>query len=302
MNNMTLETERYASVLSDAGFHAVLADSRNKDILIEIINLLLNGERVIKDLTYRNEDLAPNVLGKKEIRLDLFCVDECGAGFVVEMQKERHSEFFAKRSIYYGSRAMDLQVDKGSTSYDYQPVYVIGLLEGRLGPESFADGKLDDASHPISYYDMTNRRTGKRMVPTISCIFVELGNFTKRAEECCGRLDECLYIIKNSSMLQAMPFASDGDIADRLLTACEVAGFDANKRIRYNNDKMSEIDRKYEMANERAEGRAEGIAEGKSEGRTEVARTMLADGLDCSFVSKYSGLSIEQVEKLRQSL
>lgn len=82
---MTLETERYASVLSDAGFHAVLADSRNKDILIEIINLLLNGERVIKDLTYRNEDLAPNVLGKKEIRLDLFCVDECGAGFVVEM-------------------------------------------------------------------------------------------------------------------------------------------------------------------------------------------------------------------------
>ena len=136
------------------------------------------------------------------------------------------------------------------------------------------------------------------MVPTITCIFVELGNFTKRAEECCGRLDECLYIIKNSSMLQAMPFASDGDIADRLLNACEVAGFDANKRIRYNNDKMSEIDRKYEMAKERAEG----IAEGKSEGRTEIARTMLADGLDSSFVSKYSGLSIDQVEKLRQSL
>ena len=140
--------------------------------------------------------------------------------------------------------------------------------------------------------------TGKRMVPTISCIFVELGNFTKRAEECCGRLDECLYIIKNSSMLQAMPFASDGDIADRLLTACEVAGFDANKRIRYNNDKMSEIDRKYEMAKERAEG----IAEGKSEGRTEVARTMLEKGLDTQIVAECTMLSIEQVEKLRQSL
>ena len=135
---------------------------------------------------------------------------------------------------------------------------------------------------------------GKRMVPTISCIFVELGNFTKRAEECCGRLDECLYIIKNSSMLQAMPFASDGDIADRLLTACEVAGFDANKRIRYNNDKMSEIDRKYEMAKERAEG--------KSEGRTEVARNMLEKGLDTQIVAECTMLSIEQVEKLRQSL
>ena len=132
------------------------------------------------------------------------------------------------------------------------------------------------------------------MVPTISCIFVELGNFTKRAEECCGRLDECLYIIKNSSMLQAMPFASDGDIADRLLTACEVAGFDANKRIRYNNDKMSEIDRKYEMAKERAEG--------NSEGRIEVARTMLEKGLDTQIVAECTMLSIEQVEKLRQSL
>ena len=132
------------------------------------------------------------------------------------------------------------------------------------------------------------------MVPTISCIFVELGNFTKRAEECCGRLDECLYIIKNSSMLQAMPFSSEGDIADRLLTACEVAGFDANKRIRYNNDKMSEIDRKYEMAKERAEG--------NSEGRIEVARTMLEKGLDTQIVAECTMLSVEQVEKLRQSL
>ena len=99
-------------------------------------------------------------------------------------------------------------------------------------------------------------------------------------------------------MLQAMPFASDGDIADRLLTACEVAGFDANKRIRYNNDKMSEIDRKYEMAKERAEGRAEG----KYEGRTEVARTMLEKGLDTQIVAECTMLSIEQVEKLRQSL
>ena len=36
---MTLETERYASVLSDAGFRAVLADSRNKDTL----GLVLRG-------------------------------------------------------------------------------------------------------------------------------------------------------------------------------------------------------------------------------------------------------------------
>ncbi|MGM9792424.1 MAG: hypothetical protein ACI3Y4_08510 [Candidatus Cryptobacteroides sp.] len=42
--------------------------------------------------------------------------------------------------------------------------------------------------------------------------------------------------------------------------------------------------------------------EGLAEGRAEVARTMLADGLDSSFVSKYSGLSVEQVEELKKEL
>ncbi|MGM9790862.1 MAG: hypothetical protein ACI3Y4_00490, partial [Candidatus Cryptobacteroides sp.] len=82
--------------------------------------------------------------------------------------------------------------------------------------------------------------------------------------------------------------------------------------------KMSEIDYFYEMDCERAEGcaegksegLAEGLAQGLAQGRTEgeqakaaeVAKTMLADGLDSSFVSKYSGLSFEQVEELKKSL
>ncbi|MGM9791680.1 MAG: hypothetical protein ACI3Y4_04690, partial [Candidatus Cryptobacteroides sp.] len=77
-----------------------------------------------------------------------------------------------------------------------------------------------------------------------------------------------------------------------------VAGFNEEKRIKYDNEKMSEIDYFYEMDCERAEGRAEGeLAKA-----AEVAKTMLADGLDSSFVSKYSGLSVEQVETLKKEL
>ena len=61
---------------------------------------------------------------------------------------------------------------------------------------------------------------------------------------------------------------------------------------------MSEIDYFYEMDCERAEGREEGLAQG----RAEVAKAMLADGLDSSIVSKYSGLSVEQVEELKKGL
>ena len=103
-----------------------------------------------------------------------------------------------------------------------------------------------------------------------------------------------MYIIKHSEFLSGMPFEAQTGVVDKLLDACEVAGFNEEKRIKYDNEKMSEIDYFYEMDCERAEGRAEG--------RAEVAKTMLADGLDSSIVSKYSGLSVEQVEELKKGL
>ena len=57
----------------------------------------------------------------------------------------------------------------------------------------------------------------------------------------------------------------------------------------------------------RAEGREEGRAEGRAEGREEgkllqqieVARTMLADGMQLSLVMKYTGLTKKQIEESR---
>lgn len=50
MKKINQTEERYASVLSDAGFKAVLGDPDNKDLLISIINIILDGERVVHDL------------------------------------------------------------------------------------------------------------------------------------------------------------------------------------------------------------------------------------------------------------
>ena len=293
MKKINQTEERYASVLSDAGFKAVLGDPDNKELLISIINIILDGERIVHDLEYRNVELGADVTGKKGIRLDLFCRDEMGAGFIVEMQKARHNDHFFKRSVYYGARALSLQMKAGKREYDYQPIYVIGLMETRLSPQSFADGASRD-NKVISHYEFIERTDLIRGVPTISCKFVQLGNFTKTAQQCKTKEDQCLYIIKHSEFLSGMPFEAQTGVVDKLLDACEVAGFNEEKRIKYDNEKMSEIDYFYEMDCERAEGRAEG--------RAEVAKTMLADGLDSSIVSKYSGLSVEQVEELKKGL
>lgn len=46
-------------------------------------------------------------------------------------------------------------------------------------------------------------------------------------------------------------------------------------------------------------GLAEGRAEGKAEEKKTIARNMLAGGLDANSVSKYTGLTLEEVQALQ---
>ena len=144
MNKNIPQRERYADILSDSGFKAVFGDPTNKQILIKFLNMLLAGERVIVDLIYPNVEIEPETKGKKSIRLDLFCRDQSNVWFVVEMQKVNHSEYFFKRTVYYGARALSLQMKMGQTDYNYMPVYVIGLMESGLHELSFFDRSQRD--------------------------------------------------------------------------------------------------------------------------------------------------------------
>jgi predicted transposase/invertase (TIGR01784 family) len=50
----------------------------------------------------------------------------------------------------------------------------------------------------------------------------------------------------------------------------------------------------------RRKGRAEGREEGKAEQSREIARTMLAEGMDHAAISRITGLSADEVARLAQ--
>ena len=52
----------------------------------------------------------------------------------------------------------------------------------------------------------------------------------------------------------------------------------------------------------REEGRAEGRAEGRDAGHEDVARKMLAEGIEISFIAKVTGLPVGDIERLKTSL
>ena len=53
------------------------------------------------------------------------------------------------------------------------------------------------------------------------------------------------------------------------------------------------------MAKGKQEGLAEGMEKGMNQRSLDIARNMLADGVDLNLIMKYSGLTQEQIEKFK---
>ena len=67
----------------------------------------------------------------------------------------------------------------------------------------------------------------------------------------------------------------------------------------YEASKMAYRDIKNSIDTAKQEGLAEGMEKGMNQKALDIARNMLADGVDINLIMKYSGLTQEQIEKLK---
>ncbi len=87
---MTDFTEKYVNPFTDYGFKRLFGEEPNKDLLLDFLNELLRDEQgPITALTYlKNENLGSTDLDRKAI-FDIYCENERGEKFIVELQKTR---------------------------------------------------------------------------------------------------------------------------------------------------------------------------------------------------------------------
>ena len=84
-------------------------------------------------------------------------------------------------------------------------------------------------------------------------------------------------------------------VFDRLFEEAEIAKFTPQEMREYETSKMAYRD----IKNSVYTAKREGIAEGMNQKALDIARNMLADGIDINLIMKYSGLTQEQIEKLK---
>ena len=82
---------------------------------------------------------------------------------------------------------------------------------------------------------------------------------------------------------------------ERLFEEAEIAKFTPQEMREYEASMKAYRD----IKNSVDTAKREGIAEGMNQRSLEIARKMLADGVDINLIMKYSGLTQEQIEKLK---
>ena len=95
--------------------------------------------------------------------------------------------------------------------------------------------------------------------------------------------------------LDARPDELAEDFFIRLFHSAELAGFTEADREKYDKDMTTELDKIAQLDYAREEGRVEG----REKEKIETAKKMLEDGLDADLICRYTGLSIEEIQKLQ---
>ena len=329
-NDEKKSRQKFAELLCDFMFKRLFGSEANKDVLISFLNVLLEDVEISDVEFIPTEHLGLTEEDRKVI-FDISCRCADGRSFIIEMQKG-YQKHFRKRALYYttypineqGRHAHDLYLKnkaeadvRGESSsvkfewdYDLKPVTVVAILNFQFWHES---DWPRDRYH--SSYRLREDSCHEVMTDVLRFVFLELGRFKKRIWELDTVFDKWMYLLKHMHEMAEIPKEFSDPLFTRLFMLAEIHNFTAEEYKQYQKSLKSmgdfdniisstaELAEKRGLEKGRAEGRAEGLAEGLAEGKAEqtvaIAKEMLSDGMSAEMISKYTGLTIDEIETLR---
>ena len=291
--------ERILKPTNDFVFKTIFGQEDSKICLISLLNAILDGNPVIKDVTILNPDLPRYDQLAKESRLDIAAQTDNDTIVNIEIQCVDTGDL-ESRSITYASKLITKYTLAGQS---YTTPQVIGIWIIR---DKIIYGPMADRHHPIeevltflkpnvsdNYYTKfddkmriifvhLNRFKDEKLLKTFNeilqnwIIFLEKPENTKSTKE-----DEAM----NKAQYKWLKIAGDEKLKNELI-----------ERENYAMDKASEV----EVA--RKEGEKKGLIEGEKkgliEGQRQIAINMKNQGFENDFIAKCLNISIDELKKL----
>lgn len=280
--------ERFINPFSDFGFKKIFGQEVSKRLLISFLNSLLEGEKEITDITYMNPDVLPEIAGGRGTIYDVYCTTTDDEPIIVEMQY-KEQENFKERSLYYLSRAIAGQGEKGSNwRFNIHAVY--GVF--------FMNFSFNDTSKFRTDVILADRDTGELFCNKLRQVFLELPRFNKSEAECDTNFDRWIYTLKNMETFKNIPFQPYMAVFKELEQITDIASMTKEERLRY--DESIKIYRDNLAVMEFAVNKAkkEGMEEGMQKEKLDIARSLKANGIPTDIIARTTGLSPAEISAL----
>jgi predicted transposase/invertase (TIGR01784 family) len=268
---------KFADPKNDLAFKKIFGDENKKEILISFLNSVLDfeNEKTIVSVTLDNPYQLPDIKELKETILDIKATNQNGDKFIVEMQKKDLSNF-AKRSLYYTSKAYISQIEKGKDVINLKKVYYIAIL----------NFNMFDNKNYISRHLIINQETTTQDLKDFEFTFIELKKFNTKLKNLNTTIDKWVYFINNASNFDLMPKEFDNIKAFK-------QAFEIANKFTWNKKELEYYD---SMDLKQADDKNALQTAIKKE-KKEIAKNLL-DILDIETIALKTGLSIQEVEDL----
>ena len=275
------------NALNDCFVRYFFTDKGGEKVLLDFINAVMISAdmKTFKAVEILNPFNLKKNYKDKETIVDVKCITKNGTVVIIEVQLSGNSRF-PERILYYWSANYSKLLKKGEEYEDLTPVISINLLNFNLNKKN---------SNVHSCYMIYDTKNKNLLTDHLQIHIIELKKFKFKDNDLKKDLNYWLGFFTTNNMEEYMSeIVKEKPIME-----------EAHKR--YNNFirsrlMMSEYEKKeiyqYDKQITLKEERREGIKEGRLEEKEAMAKIMKKDGADINLISKYTGLSIDEIKKL----
>jgi predicted transposase/invertase (TIGR01784 family) len=273
---------------TDFAFKKIFGSEQSKDILISFLNALLyEAHPIIEDLEILNPYLAPRIRGVKDTYLDVKARITGNKTVIIEMQV-LNVEGFEKRILYNAAKAYSIQLDAGEDYTLLNPVIALTITDFEMFPnldKMISRFVLKEKDFLIDY-----------LIYDIELVFVELPKFGKELEELETLTDKWIYFLKSARSLESVPETMG--IVPEIQKAFEVAN-----QANLTREELDDLQHREIWIHDQRNAIKRAVRQGREQGmrqsQVEIAKRLL-DVLDEETISQTTGLSLEEVQRLKR--
>jgi predicted transposase/invertase (TIGR01784 family) len=279
---------------SDFVFKNIFAKSSHKRALISLINSILDGNPVVRDITIENPEIPRDFKKGRGVGLDIRATTNDGTKLCIEIQC-RDDGSVVNRSIFCQAKLHKRELSIGEEFDELPNVISIWLT-------NYDETKRKYHTHEAMYMFKKTPLDAPEIASDKSrIIVVELPKVEIRQASISDLFKVWVYFLRNPEKIPA-EFLTIPEV-EEAMRELEYVSHDPEMRQAYNdytkwqNDQINARSHAYNKG--RNEGRNEGRSEGRSEGMREAAVRMFSKGIDINDISEVTGLSSSEIEALK---